>query len=78
MQLSRLLNEPTVIAGAIRAVILAVTAFGVQLTAEQIAATMLAVEAVLTLITRALVVPVALGEQRQALGLNPMKSADKQ
>lgn len=52
-------REPAVIAGAIRAIILCATAFGLHWTAEQIGATMLAVEAVLTVIVRQSVTPVA-------------------
>ena len=45
-------REPVAVAAAVRAVILAVVAFGVKLTAEQIAATMVAVEAVLAVAVR--------------------------
>lgn len=48
--------EPVALAAAIRAVILCAVAFGLKWTPEQIAAVMLAVEAVLTLITRQAVV----------------------
>lgn len=44
--------EPAVIAGAIRAIILCAVAFGLKWSADQIAALMLAVEAVLTLVVR--------------------------
>ncbi len=50
-------REPVAIAGAIRAVILCAVAFGLNWTADQVAATMLAVEAVLTLIIRSRVTP---------------------
>lgn len=50
-------REPVAIAGAIRAIILCAVAFGLQWTPEQIGATMLAVEAVLTLIIRSRVTP---------------------
>jgi hypothetical protein len=69
--MNRLLNEPTVIAGAIRAIILAGTAFGLQWSAEQVAALMFAVEAVLTVINRALVTPNQLAEARVAAGGSP-------
>lgn len=69
--MNRLLNEPSLIAGALRAIILAGTAFGLKWTAEQIAATMLAVEAVLTLVTRALVTPNQLAEARVDAGGRP-------
>ena len=49
-------REPVAIAGAIRAVILCAVAFGLKWSPEQIAAVMLAVEAVLTLVTRQSVV----------------------
>lgn len=45
-------REPVAIAAAIRAVILAAVLFGLDMTQEQIAGTMLAVEAILALITR--------------------------
>lgn len=48
--------EPVAIAAAIRAVILCAVAFGLRWTPEQIAAVMLAVEAVMALVTRASVV----------------------
>lgn len=50
-------REPVAIAGAIRAVILCAVAFGLNWTSDQVAATMLAVEAVLTLIIRSRVTP---------------------
>ena len=55
----RLLKEPVLIASAIRALLLAVVAFGPVLSADQIAALMVFVEAILALVTRALVTPVA-------------------
>jgi hypothetical protein len=55
--MQRLLNEPTLIVGAVRAILLALAAFGFDLTGEEIAAFMLAVEAVLTLVNRSLVTP---------------------
>jgi hypothetical protein len=68
---SRLLNEPVMIATAIRSILLALTAFGLGWTAEQIAAVMIAVEAVLGLITRAFVTPNQLAEERVARGFSP-------
>lgn len=50
-------REPVAIAAAVRAIILCVVAFGVDLSGEQIAAVMLAVEAVLAVITRQSVTP---------------------
>jgi hypothetical protein len=50
-------REPVAITAAIRAIILLATAFGLQWSAEQIAATMVAVEAVLALLTRQSVTP---------------------
>lgn len=52
-------REPALIAGAIRAILLCAVAFGLRWTPEQIAAFMLAVEAVLTLIVRHNVTPTA-------------------
>lgn len=75
MDFGRLLNEPALLAGTIRAVILAGTAFGLNWTAEQIASVMLAVEAVLTLATRALVTPNQLAEARVDAGLRPTQKA---
>lgn len=69
--MKRLLNEPTLIAGAIRAILLALTAFGFDLTGDKIAAIMLAVEAVLTLVNRALVTPNQLADERVAAGGSP-------
>lgn len=71
MEMKRLLNEPVMIAAAVRSVILAGAAFGFALTVEQIAALMAAVEAVLALITRALVVPNQLAEARVDAGFRP-------
>jgi len=45
-------REPVAIAAAIRAVILLAIAFGLRWTPEQIAAIMLAVEAILTVVVR--------------------------
>lgn len=44
--------EPVLIGAAVRAIILASTSFGLHWTADQIASTMLAVEAVLAVFTR--------------------------
>jgi hypothetical protein len=71
VDLKRLLNEPVMIGAAIRAVILAAVSFGWTLTVEQIASVMLAVEAVLALVTRALVTPNQLAEARVAEGGSP-------
>lgn len=59
-------REPAVIAGAIRAIVLLAVAFGLHWTPEQIAALMLAVEAVLTVIVRQSVTPV--GSPKLAVG----------
>lgn len=50
-------REPVLWLAAIRAVIVLVTAFGLQLTPEQIAAVYLTAEAVLSLIARQKVTP---------------------
>jgi hypothetical protein len=49
--------EPVAVSAAVRAVILCATAFGLGWTAEQVAAIMLAVEAVLGLFVRSRVTP---------------------
>lgn len=50
-------REPTLWLGAIRAIVVLVTAFGLKLTVEQIAAVYLCAEAVLSLINRQRVTP---------------------
>lgn len=50
-------REPVAIAAAVRAVILCAVAFGLKWTPEQIAAVMLATEAVLAVVTRQSVTP---------------------
>jgi hypothetical protein len=69
--MTRLMNEPVLLGGAIRAVLLAGMAFGLTVTPEQLAAVMLAVEAVLALFTRAIVTPNQLAEARVAAGGSP-------
>lgn len=69
--MGRIFNEPVLIGGAIRAVLLAAMAFGLQVTPEQLAAVMLAVEAVIALVTRAFVTPNHLAEARVAAGNSP-------
>lgn len=67
----RIFNEPVLLGTAIRAIILAGIAFGLNVTPEQLAAVMLAVEAVLALITRAVVTPNHLAEARVDAGGRP-------
>lgn len=74
---NRLLNEPVMLAAAIRAVILAAVSFGFNVTAEQTASLMVAVEAVLALITRSLVVPTQLAEHRVSMGGSPTVPLEK-
>lgn len=50
-------REPVAIAALVRAVVLCATAFGLKLSAEQIAGIMLVVEAILGIITRQSVTP---------------------
>lgn len=50
-------REPVLILAFVRAVVVLVTAFGLQLTTEQIAAVYLVTEAVLSLIARQSVTP---------------------
>lgn len=72
--MGRIWNEPVLIGGAVRAVLLAAMAFGWNVTVDQLAAVMLAVEAVLALVTRAIVTPNHLAESRVAEGLSPTQS----
>lgn len=51
-------REPVAILAAVRAVALAILAFGVNVSPEQLAGVMLALEAVLALVTRSKVTPV--------------------
>lgn len=51
-------REPVAVAAAVRSVLLAVAAFGFDLSAEQVAAIAIAVETVLTLFVRSKVTPV--------------------
>lgn len=50
-------REPVAIAAALRSVLVAAMAFGLDLTAEQVAAVVIAVEAVLALFIRSKVKP---------------------
>lgn len=54
-------TEPVALAAALRCVLLAACAFGLGLTAEQIAAVCIALEAVLALFVRSRVTPVEVG-----------------
>lgn len=56
--LNRLKREPVLVTGLVRAVIVCGTAFGLHLSAEQVAGVMLLTEAVLSLVTRSQVTPV--------------------
>lgn len=67
----RVLNEPVLLGATIRAVLLAIMSFGFNITVVQLAATMVAVEALLALITRAFVTPNHLAEARVAAGGSP-------
>lgn len=75
--MSRLLNEPVLIGAAIRAVIYAATAFGFEMKPEQLAALMGAVEAIMALVTRALVTPNQLAEARVDAGGRPTEPLNK-
>ena len=70
-------REPAVIAGAVRAIILLGVAFGLQWTAEQIAALMLAVEAVLTLLVRQNSTPTANPQLREGTTVEVITADDK-
>lgn len=69
--MTRIFNEPVLLGAAVRAIIYAAMAFGTPITTEQLAALMAAVEAVLALITRAVVTPNHLAEARVDRGLRP-------
>jgi hypothetical protein len=69
--MGNLLNEPVLIATAIRAVLIAGMAFGLNMSMVQLGTVMIAVEAVLGVITRALVTPNKLAEERVAAGGSP-------
>ena len=69
--MNRLLNEPVLIGAAVRAVVVAAMGFGLNITTEQLALVMGALEAVLALVTRALVTPNQLAEARVDAGGRP-------
>jgi len=73
---NRLFNEPVLIGAAIRAVIYAGIQFGWKISIDQLGALMIAVEAVLAVVTRALVTPNQLAEARVAEGLSPTQPRD--
>jgi hypothetical protein len=52
-------NEPVVLASTLRVILLAGMAFGLELSAEQMTAVIIAIEAVLAAMTRARVSPTA-------------------
>lgn len=70
-------REPAVIAGAVRAIILLAVAFGLRWTPEQIAALMLAVEAVLTLLVRQNSTPTANPQLREGTKVEVITPDDK-
>lgn len=69
--MNRLLNEPILLGAAIRATLLAAVAFGFTISPEQIAALMIAVEAILTWLTRSFVTPNHIAEARVDAGGRP-------
>ena len=71
MDPKRLLNEPVLIGAAIRLSLIAAIAFGLPMTEQQMLALMAALEAVLALVTRALVTPNQLAEARVDAGNRP-------
>ena len=71
MDPKRLLNEPVLIGAAIRLSLIAAIAFGLNMTEDQMLALMAALEAILALVTRALVVPNQLAEARVDAGFRP-------
>lgn len=76
--MSRLLNEPVLIGGAIQAVIGFLIIMGwVRMTDAQVGALMIAVNAVLVLVVRALVTPNQLAEHRVDMGGRPTVPLNK-
>lgn len=69
--MGRLLNEPVLLAAAVRAIIFALMTFGVNVTETQLAAVMGALELTLTLLQRAFLTPNHLAEARVAAGGSP-------
>ena len=65
-----ILREPVAIATAIRSLVLLAVAFGLAWSPEQIAALMVCIEAVLAIVTRALVMPIT---PRNGSGLGSVK-----
>jgi hypothetical protein len=76
--MNRLFNEPTLLAGAVRAIIAAAVTFGLKWTPDQIGSTILAVEAVLTLVNRSMVTANHVAEARVDAGGRPSISLAKQ
>jgi len=64
-------NEPVAIAAALRAVLAAAAGFGFDLTGEQVALLVVAVEAVSNLFVRQAVTPNGLAEYRVSRGGSP-------
>jgi len=65
----QILKEPVLFAGAIRAILLAVMAFGLEVSVEQLAAVMLALEVVLDFLTRAVSTPVVDPKPEEGFGI---------
>ena len=65
----RVLQEPVLFSGAFRAGLLAIMAFGLSLSPEQLASVMFFVEAVLSFLTRGSVTPVADPDPEAGFGL---------
>ena len=74
--LRRMLNEPITIGALVRAIILLIMSFGVQVTNEQLALIMMILELSMALFTRSIVTPNQLAEDRVADGFSPTKSRD--
>ena len=73
--LNRIKTEPVLVTGLARALILCVTAFGLKLSAEQVGAIMLVLEAVLSFVTRASVSPVPVAAKNEEGGIDPGSAA---
>ena len=75
---SRMLNEPARLGSVVVSALAVAAAFGLGLDAKQVAAITTLVGVIAGEGIRSVVVPVKLGEARQAQGLDPLVPADKQ
>jgi hypothetical protein len=74
---TRIKNEPAVVSAIVRQAIVLLSAFGLNMTAEQTVAVSLFVESITTLFTRQSVTPNQLAEHRVAMGGSPTVPLDE-